>query len=123
MAIDRRILGWPARVFNREMAACSSVPTERARTPVRRCRTGAPSVRRGGATRVGRAFGGVGNPARYDACGGRWTAAWPEVKALRRANALTYTRWLRGQDTASLFEDFLQEARAHLDHVTRSNPG
>jgi len=67
MAIDRRILGWPARVFNREMAACSSVPTERARTPVRRCRTDAPSVRRGGATRVGRAFSGVANPARYDA--------------------------------------------------------
>jgi hypothetical protein len=32
---------------------------------------------------------------------------WPEVKALqRRANALRYTHWLRGQGTASLFEDF-----------------
>jgi hypothetical protein len=26
MAIDRRILSWPARVFNCETAACSSVP-------------------------------------------------------------------------------------------------
>jgi hypothetical protein len=32
---------------------------------------------------------------------------WPAVKARQRqANALTYTHWLRGQDTASLFEDF-----------------
>lgn len=105
MAIDRRILCWPARAFNREMAAYSSVSPERARTPVGRYRTGAPSARRGGATGVGRAFDGAGNLARCDAL--RRVVDWLEVKALqRRANALTYTHWLRGQGTASLFADF-----------------
>jgi hypothetical protein len=47
-----------------------------------------------------------------------------EIKALQRyADTLTYTRRLRGNDTASLFEVFLQEARAHLDHVTQIEPG
>lgn len=66
MAVDRRILGGHTRALSHELAACSSISPERARTPVGRYRTGAQSTRRGGAIGLCRAFDGAADPAGYD---------------------------------------------------------